>query len=91
MCYDINTIFLEAKKSWGAKMKYNLLNKKINESKVEISDISDKTGIPLMLLKAKLSGKCSWNLDEANALGDFINLSKAEKADIFFGSEADNE
>ena len=55
MCYDINTIFLEAKKSWGAKMKYNLLNKKINESKVEISDISDKTGIPLMLLKAKLS------------------------------------
>ena len=72
-------------------MKYNLLNKIINESKIEISDISDKIGISPMLLKAKLSGKCGWNLDEADALGDFINLSKTEKADIFFGSEADNE
>ena len=75
----------------GAIMKYKLLNKKINETNNTISKIAENIGISQPLLESKLCGKSNFDLREANALGDLLCLSKAEKADIFFGSEADNE
>lgn len=75
----------------GAKMKYKLLNKKINGSKLSIHVIAENIGVPQSLLQSKLCGESSFDLSEANAIGDILCLSKAEKADIFFGSESDNE
>ena len=71
-------------------MKYKLLNKIIKETNIKINDISKEIGISPNVLNSKLSGKSGFKLSEADKLGDILNLSKAEKADIFFGSEVDD-
>lgn len=71
-------------------MKYKLLNKIIKETNIKIADISAKIGISEKLLNSKLSGENGFKLSEADKLGDILNLSKAEKVDIFFGSEVDD-
>ena len=71
-------------------MKYKLLNKIIKETNIKIVDISAKIGISEKLLNSKLSGENGFKLSEADKLGDILNLSKAEKGDIFFGSEVDD-
>ena len=72
-------------------MKYKLLNKKISDTNNTVSEIAENIGISQDLLKSKLCGESKFDLNEANALGDLLSMSKAEKKDIFFGSEADNE
>lgn len=71
-------------------MKYKLLNEIIKETNIKIADISKEIGISQKLLNSKLSGKSGFDLSEADKLGEVLNLSKAEKADIFFGSEVDD-
>lgn len=71
-------------------MKYKLLNKIIKETNIKINDISKEIGISPNVLNSKLSGEIGLKLSEADKLGDILNLSKAEKADIFFGSEVDD-
>lgn len=60
------------------------LREKIRQSGISMTAISEKTGILRETLYNRLAGKGEFKASEISALSIALNLSSAERDDIFF-------
>lgn len=68
----------------GDKMpKLNALKGKLVEKNKRYSECANQLGISVTTFSDKMNGKSKFNVEEANALANFIGLSDEEKVNIF--------
>lgn len=64
--------------------RLNVLKGKLLENGKTYLDCATVLGISISAFNEKMNGKTKFNIEEANSLANFINLSKDERLNIFF-------
>ena len=63
--------------------KLNVLKGKLTEKNATYADCAKELGISITTFSKKMNGQSKFTVDEANKISCFINLSGAEKINIF--------
>lgn len=66
-------------------MNLNKLKGKLRECDTTYAKCANAIGISVASFNLKINGKSKFYIEELEQLGDFLEMSKDERADIFLG------